>query len=242
MSEDVDLQHKAQETNFLSRHRKVAAFVAAVSMTVGMVSSIAMRGGEESNHDAVEMNNEVSPGSLPDSVSSAGQLEGESESVVASSAVGETSLAVEQQVQDSSSVNSSGTTMPHFQTTVTVGSTTSVPETTQPHDLVDRLGGRRLTQEVWDSQKQSSVYLERPSGIYCNANITTIGDRVLITSARHCITDYAPMDLSDTQSPGKDVSGEIGVDIYVIDPVTKSRIATIDKVVVATGDMDLMVI
>ncbi|MCU1498225.1 MAG: hypothetical protein JWM47_2178 [Acidimicrobiales bacterium] len=101
--------------------------------------------------------------------------------------------------------------------------------------------GRHLTAADWRLQVGASVLIGT-TGPNCAGAVTSIGGHRYVTSARHCLTDVLEGGVVSPE-PGlaQEVTGRIFDTIHVFDPGTHGRIATLDRIVVGTGDTDLLV-
>ncbi len=121
--------------------------------------------------------------------------------------------------------------------TTTATDATSVTAAT----LAEHPEGRRLTAEDWRLQIGATVLIGavQPD---CAGMITSIAGRRYITSARHCLTDVLEKDVVSPE-PGQvqEITGRTFDTFHVFDPVSHQRLATLDRIGVGTGDLDVLV-
>lgn len=130
-----------------------------------------------------------------------------------------------------------------------VGHTTTSPPrpvpaatSTTTATLREGPGGRTLTASDWRLQIGAAVLIGTAGGPNCAGTITTIDRRRYVTSARHCLQDVlAHGVISPEPGLAQEVTGRLAQTVQVLDPDTHRRLATLDRVAVGTGDLDLLV-
>ena len=120
-------------------------------------------------------------------------------------------------------------------TTTDLGSTSDTAATLPGHP------GRSLTAADWQLQIGANVLIGagQPD---CAGTITAIAGRRYITSARHCLTDVLEHNVvSPEPGQAQEITGRLFATFHAFDPVSHQRLATLDRIVVGTGDLDLLV-
>jgi hypothetical protein len=106
--------------------------------------------------------------------------------------------------------------------------------------LLERTGAS-LTAADWRIQLGASVLIGVGSP-RCAGAVTDIGGRRFVTSARHCLEDLLDDGVvSPEAGQAQEVTGRLHATLRVFDPDTHRPIATLERIVVGTGDTDLLV-
>ena len=123
------------------------------------------------------------------------------------------------------------TTTVHRRTSVTTAAT-----------LAEHPEGRRLTADGLAHPGRRQPCSSAPCQPDCAGMITAIAGRRYITSARHCLTDVLEHDVvSPEPGQAQEITGRLFATFHVFDPVSHDRLATLDRIAVGTGDLDVLV-